>query len=103
MKLGQVEHTLSEKRILSCVECAFIVELLYSFKDNSNVYLVMEYINGGELYTHLLRIGKFPDPLCRFYAAQIVLTFEYLNNLSIIYRDMKPENIVITPTGYIKV
>jgi len=103
MKMRQVEHTLSEKKILSCIDFPFIVKLLYSFKDNSNVYLVMEYINGGELFTHLRRIGKFGVPVCRFYAAQIVLTLEYLHNLDIVYRDMKPENILITHNGYIKV
>ncbi|XP_025074192.1 cAMP-dependent protein kinase catalytic subunit beta-like [Pogonomyrmex barbatus] len=103
VKMKQVDHTRNEKRILQCINFPFMVFMHFFFKDNSYVYMVMPFVQGGEMFTHLRRMGKFDESLARFYAAQVVLALEYLHHCSLIYRDLKPENILIQNSGYITV
>ena len=103
VKLQQVEHTLNEKKILHAISYPFVVGLKFHFKDTTNLYMLMEFVPGGEMFSHLRRLGRFSEPHARFYAAQILLTLEYLHNLDLIYRDLKPENLLIELTGYIKI
>uniref|UniRef100_A0A8C1T5I9 cAMP-dependent protein kinase n=1 Tax=Cyprinus carpio TaxID=7962 RepID=A0A8C1T5I9_CYPCA len=97
VKLKQIEHTLNEKRILQAVSFPFLVRLEYSFKVNT----LCANVHNMRLWFHLARVKT--EPHARFYASQIVLTFEYLHALDLIYRDLKPENLLIDQQGYIQV
>jgi protein kinase A len=103
VRLKEVEHALSEKRLLQSVSFPFIVDLEHHFKDNSNLYMVLEYVPGGEMFHLLKRRGKLSEDHACFYASQVVLALEYLHHLDIIYRDLKPENILIDARGYLKI
>ena len=95
VKMKQVEHTLNERKILSSIDFPFVVKLAFSFKDTSNLYMILEYVTGGEMFTHLRKTGRYSEENACFYASQIVLTFEYLHYLNIVYRDLKPENVIL--------
>ncbi|RKP20780.1 Pkinase-domain-containing protein [Rozella allomycis CSF55] len=99
----QVEHTLNEKTIMSTIEFPFLVQLICTFQDCTNLYVVMEYVVGGEMFTFLRRSQRFPNHVAKFYAAEIVLSFEYLHSKDIIYRDLKPENLLIDKNGHVKI
>jgi serine/threonine protein kinase len=71
-------------------------------QDSKYLYIVQELVNGGELFTLIRAMGCFKPETAQFYAAHIVVIFEYLHSLNIIYRDLKPENVLISKCGYIK-
>ncbi|CAG5111523.1 Oidioi.mRNA.OKI2018_I69.chr2.g5824.t1.cds [Oikopleura dioica] len=102
INLRQVSHVISERQILSSISSPFIVNLLWTTRDNIHLYLLMEYIPGGELFTHLRNEGRFDENRARFYAAEIVCAFTYLHAENIVYRDLKPENVLINVDGHIK-
>ncbi|KAF9993362.1 hypothetical protein BGZ65_011122 [Modicella reniformis] len=103
VRLKQVEHINSEKQILSQVHFPFIVNLFTTFQDDRNLYMLLEYVIGGELFSHLRKAGRFTNDMTRFYAAEIVLAIEYLHSRDIIYRDLKPENLLLDSTGHVKI
>ncbi|CAF0998400.1 unnamed protein product [Rotaria sp. Silwood1] len=103
VRYKQIDHTLNERRVLYSLQHPNTVRYFFSFKDNSFIYLSLEYIGGGDLFTYLRRTGKFNEKHVKFYAAQIFLVFEYLHHFDILYRDLKPENILIAENGYLKV
>ena len=101
--LKQVDHVKTEKKILEEITHPFIVNLVGAFQDDKNLYLVLEYIIGGEFFSHLRKAGRFPNDTARYYAAQISLVFEHLHSLQILYRDLKPENLLLDKDGNCKV
>jgi len=103
IRLQQVEHMLSEKRILAGLDHPFIVKLGTSFQDSKFLFMALEYVPGGEFFTHLRKAGRFNNHTTKFYAAQITLIFEYLHLDKIIYRDLKPENLLLDREGYLKI
>lgn len=103
IRLQQVEHMLSEKAILSCLDHPFIVNLAGTFQDPRYLYMVLEYVVGGEFFTHLRNAGRLDTNSARFYSAQVTLIFAYLHEQDFIYRDLKPENLLLDKAGYIKI
>lgn len=103
LRMKQVEHILAESSILSSIRHPFIVNLLKSFQDDKKLYIILEYVIGGELFSHLRKAGKFPNDVAKFYSAEIVLAFEYLHSMDILYRDLKPENLLLDQGGHVKI
>eukprot|EP00929_Paragymnodinium_shiwhaense_P092832 TRINITY_DN5284_c0_g1_i2.p1 TRINITY_DN5284_c0_g1~~TRINITY_DN5284_c0_g1_i2.p1 ORF type:complete len:360 (+),score=88.43 TRINITY_DN5284_c0_g1_i2:184-1263(+) len=103
IRLKQVEHVKAELSILSLIHHPFIVNLLCSFQDEKRLFILLEFVNGGELFSHLRKEGRLPNDDARFYAGEIVLAFEYLHQQTIVYRDLKPENLLIDSEGHMKI
>ena len=101
--LKQVDHVKTEKKILEELNHPFIVNLFGAFQDDKNLYLLLEYVIGGEFFSHLRKAGRFPNDTAKFYAAQITLVFEHLHSMMILYRDLKPENLLLDSDGNCKV
>ncbi|KAJ4819598.1 hypothetical protein LUZ62_032164 [Rhynchospora pubera] len=102
IRKNDVERILAERDILITVRNPFVVRFFYSFTCKENLYLVMEYLNGGDLYSLLRTIGCLDEKNARIYLAELVLALEYLHSLRIIHRDLKPDNILIAGDGHIK-
>ncbi|KAH8996832.1 kinase-like domain-containing protein [Lactarius akahatsu] len=103
VKSKQIDHTNNEQQMLLAVQHPFIINLWGSFQDATNLYMVMDFVPGGELFTLLRRSNRFPDPVAKFYAAEVALALHHLHNLNIVYRDLKPENILLGLDGHIKI
>jgi len=103
VRLKQVEHTINEKHILDIIQFPFLVHMLGSFQDNANLYMVLEYVVGGELFTYLRKATRFSDRQAKIYAAEVVVAFEYMHSHDFIYRDLKPENLLLDSKGHIKI
>ncbi|CAB4257133.1 similar to Saccharomyces cerevisiae YMR104C YPK2 Protein kinase with similarity to serine/threonine protein kinase Ypk1p [Maudiozyma barnettii] len=98
---SEVTHTLAERTVLARVDCPFIVPLKFSFQSPEKLYFVLAFINGGELFYHLQKEGRFDLSRSRFYTAELLCALETLHDLDVIYRDLKPENILLDYQGHI--
>jgi len=104
IRLHQVEHTRNEIHILKMVKNhPFITHMKAFFQDESRLYILMEFVCGGELFSHLRKSGKFSSQEGRFYSCEVILAFEHLHSMNIVYRDLKPENLLLTKEGHLKV
>lgn len=98
-----VEQTKTERSILESVNRhPFVVKLFYAFQDHEKLYLLLEYAQGGELFTHLAQERMFTEEVASFYMAEMVLALEHLHrNLGVVYRDLKPENCLLDAEGHL--
>ena len=101
-KAKTTEHIKTERQVLASVRQApFLCKLYYAFQTDAKLHLILEYIRGGELFTHLFKRERFNENEVRIYIGEITLALEHLHSLGIIYRDIKLENILLDQEGHI--
>jgi len=102
MPKATMKKTRSETDIMYSIHHPNIVKLWNSFEDKDNVYMLMEFAAGGELFYHLRERGKFEEETARFYSSEVIMALEHLHNGGIVFRDLKLENLVLSATGHLK-
>mmetsp|Transcript_2782 Transcript_2782/g.7467 ORF Transcript_2782/g.7467 Transcript_2782/m.7467 type:complete len:436 (-) Transcript_2782:119-1426(-) len=101
-RLDQVAHIINEKDVLGSARHPFIIQMLQTFSDAGHLYMALELVNGGELFTLLRSQRLFKLPMTVFYIAELVSALQHLHEMLIVYRDIKPENILIHRSGHLK-
>lgn len=102
-KKDQLAHVKAERDVLAGSDSPWVVSLYYSFQDLQYLYLIMEFLPGGDLMTMLIRWQVFTEDITRFYMAECVLAIEAIHKLGFIHRDIKPDNILIDIRGHVKI
>ncbi|PAV20920.1 AGC NDR kinase [Pyrrhoderma noxium] len=102
LKKDQLAHVRAERDVLAESNSPWVVQLFYSFQDAAYLYLIMEFLPGGDLMTMLIKYDTFTEDVTRFYIAECVLAIEAVHKLGFIHRDIKPDNILIDKDGHIK-
>ena len=100
----QEEHTRTERNLMVKVNCPFVVNIKFAFQDESKLYIVSDFMQGGDMFYHLhSNKKKFPESTAKFYIIELILGLEFLHKNNVIYRDLKPENILMDTDGHIKI
>ena len=102
IRKNQVAHVKSERTVLALSTSPWVVELKNSFQDEKFLYLIMEYLPGGDLMTILIKRDILPESEARFYMAESILAIESVHRLNYIHRDLKPDNLLIDSKGHVK-
>ncbi|XP_004564174.1 cAMP-dependent protein kinase catalytic subunit PRKX [Maylandia zebra] len=102
IRLKQEQHVHNEKEVLSEVNHSFLIRLFWTHHDERFLYMLMDYVPGGELFSYLRSRGRFSNATGLFYTSEIVCAIEYLHSKEIVYRDLKPENILLDSEGHIR-
>ena len=90
---------MTERRVLANVSHPFIVKLHHAFQSESGLHFVLDYCSGGELFFHLGQAGEFRESVTCFYTAELVLALSHLHSKGVVYRDLKPENVLLDGDG----
>ncbi len=99
---GQVQHMINEVFVLSRITCPLICDLAGMFQDDNNIYLTLEYVPGGELFSHLRRKGHFSEMEAKFFTIEVSAAINALHEQQILHRDLKPENICLSRDGHVR-
>jgi serine/threonine kinase 38 len=99
---NQIMHVRTEREILTSAKIPWIVNLKYSFQDENYLYLVMDYLPGGDLMSLLMNKNILTENESKFYIAELILAVESVHKLNCIHRDLKPDNILINKEGHIQ-
>ncbi|KAL0366899.1 UNVERIFIED_CONTAM: Serine/threonine-protein kinase [Sesamum radiatum] len=102
LRRGQVEHVKAERNLLAEVDSNCIVKLYCSFQDEEYLYLIMEYLPGGDMMTLLMRKDTLTEDEARFYVGETVLAIESIHKHNYIHRDIKPDNLLLDRNGHMK-
>jgi serine/threonine protein kinase len=101
-KRRQVERTKTERDILCSVRHPYIVQLSYAFQNATKLYMVMDFVQGGDFFTFMRKFGKLRESWVQLYICEIALALQHLHELDVVYRDLKPENVLMDGTGHVK-
>lgn len=101
-KRRQVERTKTERDILCSVRHPYIVQLSYAFQNATKLYMVMDFVQGGDFFTFMRKIGKLKESWVQLYICEIALALQHLHELDVVYRDLKPENVLMHGNGHVK-
>ena len=102
VKKNQLAHTSTERKVLQDIHCPFLVHLVFAFQTADKLYMVLDYMGGGELFFWLKTEKRFSENRSRLYAAEIALALDALHQANIVYRDLKPENILLDSVGHLR-
>lgn len=94
---------LYERELLCKLNSPFIVNMHLCFQDHDNLYLLMDFLSGGDLRYHICKYRKFTEKQSKFFISNIILGLEYIHSKKIIHRDIKPENLVLDENGYVRI
>ena len=101
IKRKDVEHTKTERNVLRRIRHPFVVQLRFAFQTGNKLYMVMDYVQGGDLYFHLRQHKKFAELVVKVWIAELILAYGYLHDLGVVFRDLKPENLLLDADGHL--
>ncbi|KAF0719309.1 Aste57867_1122 [Aphanomyces stellatus] len=99
----QVDHTMTERDVMSALDHPFIVTLRVAFQTRERLFMVSDFCVGGEIFFHLKKFRAFSETMVRFYAAELVAALGHLHSKHIVYRDLKPENVLLDADGHVRI